>query len=65
MPQSPDDKFLREKNSLLEQLTDIAEYLGDEDAKQVTLNQSPLTRHVSTESANAAQNHDDLEAEEA
>ncbi len=52
MPQNTDDKFLQEKDSLVKNLEDIAEFLGDEDAKKVSLKHTVLRSHVSAESAN-------------
>lgn len=58
---SGDDKFLQEKDSLIQALEDIAEYLGDEDAKKVTLRHTALRSHVSVESANSKELSSDLE----
>ena len=60
---SNDEKFLQEKDSLIKGLEDIAEFLGDEDAKKVKLRHTALRRHVSVESANSKQSADDLEVE--
>jgi len=67
MPNLTDDKFLRDKESLVQNLEDIVEFLGDEDAKKVTLTHTVLTRHVSTVSANSSSEdhgeHTELEAD--
>lgn len=54
MPHTTDDKFLQEKDSLVKKLEEIAEFLGDEDAKKVTLSHTILNSHVSAESANCS-----------
>lgn len=52
MPGPFDNKFLSEKDSLVKGLEDLAEYLGDDDAKQVHLPHLNL-RQVESESANS------------
>ncbi len=56
-----DDKFIQEKDSLIQGLEDIAEYLGDDDAKKVTLRHTALRSHVSVESANSKERPSELE----
>lgn len=56
-----DDKLIQEKDSLIRALEDIADYLGDEDAKKVTLRHTALRSHVSVESANSKEQSSPLE----
>ncbi len=58
---SSDDKFIQEKDSLIQALEDIAEYLGDDDAKKVKLRHTALRSHVSVESANNKERSIDFE----
>lgn len=48
-----DKNIFRQKESLIKHLEDLVEYLGDEDAKQVSLENASSSMHLDTVSANS------------
>ncbi len=63
MADNTDQNFRKQKHSLMEELQNIADFLGDEDAKKVKLRYTELQRTLSTQSANAERASEDYEQE--